>query len=83
MTARQADSESRQRVTLYLPTELLQEVRGCVVQMGYEEAEPSNLSRLFEAAVKRELERLRKKHNAGKAFKPYRARLPSGRPRGT
>jgi hypothetical protein len=70
----------RQRVTLYLPTELLQEARGCVVEMGYEGLEPSTLSRLFEMGVTRELERLRKKHTAGKPFKPYKAKLPGGRP---
>ncbi len=80
MAAKKSEPVERQRVTLYLPSELLQEARGCVVEMGYDALEPSTLSRLFEMGAERELERLRKKHRGGKPFKPYRSRLPGGRP---
>ena len=82
MAAKKPEPVERQRVTLYLPSELLEEARGCVVEMGYDALEPSTLSHLFEMGAERELERLRKKHRGGRRFKPYRARLPSGRPRG-
>jgi hypothetical protein len=80
VAAKKSGSIERQRVTLYLPTKLLQEAKGCVVSLGFDGLEPSTLSRLFELGAERELERLRKKHRAGRPFKPYKARLPGGRP---
>ena len=53
-----------------------------VLALGAEGLEPSNLSALFGDALERELARLRKRHNEGQPFPPYRSRLPGGRPRG-
>ena len=58
-----------------------EEARSAVLALGSEGIDPANLSALFGEALERELERLRKKHNAGEPFPLYKARLPGGRPR--
>ena len=85
MTARKTQpkptSEGKRKITLYFRGALLEEARSAVLALGAEGREPSNLSALFDAALERELVRIRRAHNAGKPFPPYRARLPGGRPR--
>lgn len=76
-----APGRARQKITLYFRQALLEEARSAVLALGAQGVEPSNLSRLFEAALGRELERLRRAHNAGEPFELYRSRLPGGRPR--
>ena len=73
--------ESKQKITLYLRQALLEEARGAVLALGFEGLEPSTLSVLHNTALERELQRLRRLHNAGKPFPPYRSRLPGGRPK--
>lgn len=76
-------TEGRKRkITLYFREALLEEARSAVLGIGAEGLEPSNLSQLFGQALERELVRLRKIHNEGEPFEPYRSRLPGGRPRG-
>jgi len=75
-------SSSKRKITLYFREALLEEARSAVLALGAEGIEPSNLSALFDAALTRELERLRKRHNAGEPWPRYKARLPGGRPRG-
>jgi hypothetical protein len=74
-------SERKRKITLYFREALLEEARSVVLALGAEGLEPSNLSQLFGAALEAELKRLRKAHNAGEPFPPYKARLPGGRPR--
>jgi hypothetical protein len=76
-----SEALSRRKITLYFREALLQEARSAVLALGANGLEPSNLSRLFEAALERELERLRREYNRGQPFPPYRSRLPGGRPR--
>ena len=77
-----APSGKRKKITLYFVEALLEEARSVVLALGAEGREPSNLSTLFNEALERELVRLRKLHNAGEPFPPYKSRLPGGRPRG-
>ena len=74
-------SGAKDRITLYFRRSLLEEARSAVLQLGYQGKLPHTLSSLFDAALERELVRLRKAHNAGEPFPPYRAPLPGGRPR--
>ena len=75
-------ARKRQQATIYIRVDQLHEIRGCVLALGSEGLEPSNLSRFLEGAVGRELERLRAEHNGGRKFRPYKSRLPGGRPAG-
>ena len=74
-------STRKKKITLYFTEGLLEEARSAVLMLGAEGLEPSNLSRLFGAALEHELERLRKRHHGGKPFPPYKSRLPGGGPR--
>ena len=80
--ATSAPATGKRKITLYFGQALLEEARSAVLALGSGGLEPSNLSQLFGAALEHELERLRKRHNAGEPFPPYKARLPGGRPRG-
>lgn len=80
MTAPVATSRARRKITLYFKAELLEEARSAVLALGSQGQEPSNLSRLFEAALEHELATLRSSHNGGDPFPLYTARLPGGRP---
>jgi hypothetical protein len=73
--------EKKDRITLYFRRSLLEEARSAVLQLGFQGKQPSTLSTLFDAALERELVRMRKAHNAGEPFEPYKAPLPGGRPR--
>ncbi len=77
-----ATAGKRRKITLYFRQALLEEARSAVLELGAAGRDPANLSRLFEGALARELVRLRKAHNGGQPFPPYRSRLPGGRPRG-
>lgn len=80
MTESARTLRARRKITLYFKAELLEEARSAVLALGSQGQEPSNLSRLFEAALEHELARLRRQHNAGESFPPYTSRLPGGRP---
>lgn len=73
------EHRARRKITLYFTSALLEEARSAVLALGSQGQEPSNLSRLFEAALEHELGRLRKQHNGGESFGRYHARLPGGR----
>ncbi len=77
-----APTGKRRKITLYWREELLEEARSAVLKLGAAGRDPANLSQLFEGALERELVRLRKAHNQGRAFPPYKSRLPGGRPKG-
>ena len=83
MAVRKSTGSKRRQATVYIREDQLHEVRGCVLALGSEGLEPSNLSRFHDGAVERELKRLRAKHNRGKPFRPYKTRLPGGRPTGS
>jgi hypothetical protein len=74
-------ARKKKKITLYFREELLEESRSVVLALGAEGKEPSNLSALFDRALERELEKLRKRFNQGRRFPPYKSRLPGGRPR--
>lgn len=78
---REAEPGARERTTLYLRAELYAEAKGAATLLGSRGEEPGNVSALVEAAVERELERLRKLHHGGRPFPAYLGGLPGGRPR--
>ena len=82
--AREEKSESapRSRVTLLIPTELLEEMRDAVVHLSGP-PDRLTLARFVEEACRRELARLRSKHTGGKAFPRRTAELRAGRPIGS
>ena len=67
------------RVTYALPEDLVAETRNAVVALSGPPVRLT-LSGLVEAALRRELERLRKTHNGGKPFSGSGAALRGGRP---
>ncbi len=77
-----ATTGKRRKITLYFRQALLEEARSAVLALGAAGRDLANLSRLFGAALERGLVRLRKAHNEGQPFPPYKSRLPGGRPRG-
>ena len=86
MTARRKRSESddpkreRRRVTLYLTGELYEEARAAVVDLGSRGEKPASISSLLDTALRRELERLRRKHRSGEPWPRHLGGLPGGRP---
>lgn len=70
----------RRRVTVYIDGEEYERARGCVVHMDDIGEEPSNLSRLVDLAIRRELKRLALKYNDGEPFERIEESLPGGRP---
>lgn len=67
------------RATFHVSAELLEEARNAVVYLA---GPPTRLTLadLAEAALKRELERLKKAHNSGKEFPARNGELKGGRP---
>lgn len=70
----------RARVTVYIDQGLWMEARAASLAIGAKGKEPATLSAMFDDALARELERLRRKHNGSRPWPPHRARLPGGRP---
>lgn len=70
------------RATFHLPSELVEECRNAVVWLA---APPERLTmaRLAEDALRREIERLRKKYTKGKPFPERTENLRGGRPIGS
>jgi hypothetical protein len=71
--------EAKVRATLYLSAEVLDEARNAAFHLaGY----PARLTltKLAEAALRAELERLKQLYNAGQEFPQRTAELPGGRP---
>ena len=69
------------RVTLYLRQDLWEEARTASLLLCDPPEEFRSLSDLFDRALERELERLRRRHNRGRRFRRRSAGLPGGRPR--
>ncbi len=67
------------RATFHLPEDLFDEARNAVVFLAGPPARLT-LAGLAETALRRELERLKKTHNGGKAFPRREAELRGGRP---
>ena len=67
------------KVTYNVPADLVEETRNAVLSLM---APPVRLTlaALVETALRREVERLRKAHNAGEPFKGPGKALPGGRP---
>lgn len=72
-------SGAKVRATFHVSAELLEEARNAVVYLA---GPPMRLTLadLAETALKKELERLRKAHNSGKAFPARNGELKGGRP---
>lgn len=71
-------SQSRVKVTLYLPSDVLEEARSAVVHLAGLPAQLT-LADLTEAAFRREIERLRKKYHDGKPYPGFGGKLKIGR----
>jgi len=67
------------RATFHVPADLFEECRNAVVFLSGP-PERLTLAELAENALRRELERLSRRHNAGKAFPQRRSELTGGRP---
>ena len=81
-TRRKLEPERRitkQRLTVHIPVGLIDEVKNAVVALS---GPPRRLTlaAFAEAAFRRELARLRKANNAGKAFAKRSGELRGGRP---
>ena len=63
-------SAQKRKDTLYFREALLEEARSAVLALGSEGLDPNGLSALFDHALERELERLRKRHNDGEPLPP-------------
>ncbi len=74
-----AAASAKVRATLYVSAEVLEEARNAAVHLaGY----PARLTltKLTEAALRAELERLKQQYNGGRNFPPRSADLKGGRP---
>jgi hypothetical protein len=71
-------AQSRVKVTLYLPSDVLEEARSAVVHLSGLPAQLT-LADLTEHAFRREIERLRKKYHDGKPYPAFGAKLKIGR----
>lgn len=76
-----ARTEKRVRLTLVVPDDLAAEVRGAVMALAGP-PEHLTLAGLVENALRRELDRLQKKHG-GDPFPRRRGKLRPGRPVGS
>jgi hypothetical protein len=77
---RQAES-AKERVTVYLTRDLWEEARSAALELYDPPESLRSLSDLFDRALERELERLRRKYRGGRRFPLRSAGLPGGRPR--
>lgn len=73
---------SKVRATFHLPTDLFDEARDAVVALSGPPARLT-LAAMAEAALRRELERMKKMHNNGKPFPKREGELKGGRPIGS
>jgi len=71
------------RATFHLPAELVEETTSAVLFVRQVADPVFTLAALAEAALTRELKRLKKIHNAGRPFPKTRERLRGGRPLGS
>lgn len=80
--AREAVRPAKIRATFHLPQDLIQQARAVVIHLA---APPARLTlaALAENALRREIERLKKKFNRGREFPRTRAELKGGRPLGS
>ena len=81
-TRRKPEPEGRiakQRLTVHVPVDLVDEAKNAIVALS---GPPHRLTlaAFAEAAIRRELARLRKANNAGKAFAKRSGELRGGRP---
>ncbi len=72
-------SPKKVRATFHLPTEVFEQCRDAVVHLS---GPPTRLTlaALAETALRRELKRLRSRHNKGDAFPARSGELKGGRP---
>ena len=77
-----ANSGPKVRATFHLPADLVDECRNAVVWLAGP-PERLTMARLAEHALRRELDRLRRKHTEGKAFPQRNNDLRGGRPIGS
>lgn len=73
--------DGRQEITLSVRDALLEESRSAVLALGAQGRRPSSLSQLFDAALGREMARLRRTHNDGAPFSRRETQPPGGTPR--
>jgi hypothetical protein len=77
--AAQRGPENRVRVTFYLTAALLDELRDVTVALSGP-PDRLTLSQLAESALQREVQRLKRVHQAGKDFAKRKQQLRPGRP---
>jgi uncharacterized protein (DUF4415 family) len=73
---------NKRQVTAYINADVVDEARNAVLALMANPAGPRNLSTLVEAAITRELERLRDELHNGKPFPQRQVELQPGRPAG-
>lgn len=66
-------SGRKEKIAAYVPSGLAETVRDAVAALGSHADDPRSLSELLESALRREVDRLQRERNGGKAF-PRRAR---------
>jgi hypothetical protein len=71
------------RATFHLPAELVEEATSAVLFVRQAADPVFTLAALAEAALTRELKRLKKTHNGGRSFPKTGERLRGGRPLGS
>lgn len=74
-----ATKVAKTRFTAHITSKLLSEARGAVHSLA-DLPVRLTLSELVETAMRRELQRLRKRHNRGQPFARRRSKLRPGRP---
>ena len=72
-------AQQKVRSSFYLPVELVESARDCVVQLAGP-PEQLTLSALVESALRKEIARLQRKHNEDKTFPRRNSEPRSGRP---
>jgi len=70
--------DGRREITLSVREALLEESRSAVLALGAQGRQPSSLSQLFDAALGREMARLRRAHNHGAPFPRQETQPPGG-----
>jgi len=68
----------RRQITVYLRTQLYQQARAAIVELGKREVGPPSISAMLDRALERELQRLAEQYNDGEPWPLHKGRLPGG-----
>ena len=75
-----AAKRERRRITVYLGSEIYEQARAAVLELGAGGKHPASVSALIDGALTRELRRLSKLHRDGEEWPHHKGGLPGGRP---